>query len=76
MVTFKPYVKLICCIIIFVALIVGDNIIVVDSVVCSITVVFTARVVVDTGGMVVVAELEVTVDVLEERLVAVDVVIS
>ncbi len=31
MVTFKPLVKPICCIIIFVALIVGDNIIVVDS---------------------------------------------
>ena len=78
MVTFKPYVKLICCIIIFVALIVGDNIIVVDSgvVVCSIKAVVTARVVVDTCGMVVVAELGVTVDVLEERLVAVDVVIS
>ena len=50
----------------------------VDSgvVVCSIPAVVTARVVVDTGGMVVVAELGVTVDVLEERLVAVDVVIS
>ena len=44
MVTFKPLVKTICCIIIFVALIVGDNIIVVDSgvVVCSIKAVVTA----------------------------------